>query len=390
MEKNNRPKLLFLDGIRGISALYVVLYHSQLFTGYGFHIDDLSIGLRPLSLFLSFGHYSIAIFIVLSGFCLTIPVVISDDIKLRGGFWEYIKRRALRILPPYYFALLIFIGMITLIPILQTPIGTAWDSKIPLDSHSIISHLLVVHNLSEEWIYKIDGPMWSVATEWQIYFLFPLLLIIWRKFGILFSIATALLLSFLPLLLLPKTLNFSWIHPWYLSLFGFGMVSANIVYSKKVIYQLIRDKIIWNLLPYVCLVFLIIYLIISHQFINFPLVISELIVGGIFSIALIHYSVLEINGEEKSRVLNFLNKKIILSLGSFSYSIYLIHSPFLGLFNLLTLNIPFTIDQRLSMMLLVSVPLSLSISYLFYYFVERKAIQIAQKLTKYSLKNAIA
>ena len=37
----------------------------------------------------------------------------------------------------------------------------------------IASHLLLVHNLSERWIFKIDPPMWSVATEWQIYLLFP-------------------------------------------------------------------------------------------------------------------------------------------------------------------------------------------------------------------------
>ena len=35
------------------------------------------------------------------------------------------------------------------------------------------SHLFLVHNLSEGWIFKIDPPMWSVATEWQIYLLFP-------------------------------------------------------------------------------------------------------------------------------------------------------------------------------------------------------------------------
>jgi peptidoglycan/LPS O-acetylase OafA/YrhL len=123
---------------------------------------------RVLKRAFSYGHYSVAVFIVLSGFCLALPVALSPDRQLRGGFGRYIRRRALRILPPYFAALFLFIALIAVTPLLQTPAGTAWDSKIPMTKGAVLSHVALIHNVIPGLNYRIDGPMWSVATEWQI------------------------------------------------------------------------------------------------------------------------------------------------------------------------------------------------------------------------------
>ena len=86
----------FLDGLRGLSALFVVLHHA---TG-GVPREDVSRWLfRITSLLFLDGHYAVAVFIVLSGFSLMLPVVRSPDHRLRGGFLGYLKRCAWRILP---------------------------------------------------------------------------------------------------------------------------------------------------------------------------------------------------------------------------------------------------------------------------------------------------
>ena len=74
--------------------------------------------------------------------------------------------------------------LIALIPGLQRAERVRWDRALPaFEPGVVLSHLLLVHNLDERWIFKVDPPLWSVATEWQIYWLFPGLLAVWRRHG---------------------------------------------------------------------------------------------------------------------------------------------------------------------------------------------------------------
>lgn len=102
--QGQKIRIDFLDGIRGASALFVVFFHAMLFTGNGLQ-DSHNILLNLIKQVVSIGHISVSIFIVLSGFCLAIPVV-RNNFFLKGGFKTYIERRANRIIMPYYFALL--------------------------------------------------------------------------------------------------------------------------------------------------------------------------------------------------------------------------------------------------------------------------------------------
>jgi peptidoglycan/LPS O-acetylase OafA/YrhL len=104
-----RVHIDFLDGIRGLACLYVAMYHAAIFAGhYGLarasHGEEYSALGNAIKFLTSFGHYGVAVFIVLSGFCLAIPVARDAGLNLRGGIGEYLKRRARRILPTYYAA----------------------------------------------------------------------------------------------------------------------------------------------------------------------------------------------------------------------------------------------------------------------------------------------
>src|SRR5689334_14248080 len=87
-------RLAFLDGIRGLAALYVVFHHAYLFT----RSDRSSAITQELW---GQGRVAVDIFIVLSGFCLMLPVVQSSVKCVPGGFLKYFLRRAARILPAY-------------------------------------------------------------------------------------------------------------------------------------------------------------------------------------------------------------------------------------------------------------------------------------------------
>lgn len=93
-----RPHLSYLDGLRGLAAPYVILYHifdsATQITG-----KPLSPALFHFFGWLYHGHLAVAVFIVLSGYCLMLPVAQSKDGRLRGEMREFVGRRAKRILP---------------------------------------------------------------------------------------------------------------------------------------------------------------------------------------------------------------------------------------------------------------------------------------------------
>src|SRR6187402_3297719 len=124
-------RLEYLDGLRALAALYVCATHIA-YSNFG----NVLFG----------GSWAVACFIVLSGFCLSLPVERSGE--LRGGALEFIKRRAWRILPAYY-------GALVLTWVLGEHRGAA----------SVISHILLIHNMSPAWVYSLDAPTWSLATE---------------------------------------------------------------------------------------------------------------------------------------------------------------------------------------------------------------------------------
>ena len=87
-----RPRLIFLDGLRGFTALYVVLHH--------IHSELVQHGLTGTfeiaTRFLQLGHYAVGVFIVISGFSLMLPVAMSSNLHIDGGLLRYLSRRARR------------------------------------------------------------------------------------------------------------------------------------------------------------------------------------------------------------------------------------------------------------------------------------------------------
>ena len=189
-----RPHLAHLDGLRGLAALVVVASHCWA-ECYPNAMARRPVGLTArLAVGLGFGHWAVVVFLVLSGYCLALPLVGGDG-RLRGGVADFYRRRARRILPPYFAALALSLGLIY--TLIGTRNGTHWDYALSprhfgVDRRGLLWAVLLVGDWAGS--YQVNHAFWSVQVEAKIYLLFPLLAWAGRRWSLLQSaIATAVL-----------------------------------------------------------------------------------------------------------------------------------------------------------------------------------------------------
>jgi peptidoglycan/LPS O-acetylase OafA/YrhL len=372
-------RLDYLDGLRATAALYVVLFHA----GAGFITGELPALARGLRRCLAFGHHAVAVFIVLSGYCLMLPVVRGDG-RLSGGWQGYLGRRAWRILPPYYAALFASLLLLWAVPVLHTSTGTIWDETSPaLAPGPIWTHLLLVHNLFPSWTYRINGPLWSVATEWQIYFFLPLVLLpVWRRGGLLVTLLLGFALGCAPLWLVPSVAG-RWI-PWYLGLFAFGMCAAGVGFSNRSFERYLRERVPWKLVTWLLVACCLLggNLLVNAWFRFMPL--SDALVGATTATLLVYYTKCELGpaGQRRPALLRLFESRALVRLGHFSYSLYLIHLPVVALCYFALRPIALSATARMLAMIALGLPASLATAYVFFLVVERRFIGRPPALVK--------
>ena len=99
------------------------------------------------------------------------------------------------------------------------------------DLENLFAHGLLIHNWFESYEFTFDSPMWSIALEWQLYFVFTfILLVLWRRFGILATLMIALIVGIAPHFMFNQAFDFVW--PWFLGLFALGMFGQKFVFPK--------------------------------------------------------------------------------------------------------------------------------------------------------------
>jgi len=346
--------------------LAVAVYHTILYTGLA---GTAALAFPQIFALVRNGFLGVPIFIVLSGFVLMLPVVRSGAYRLPKGLKNFIFRRFRRIVPPYWVALILSITLIALVPVMRVQSGTQWDNKIPITTDDVVGHFLLIQNFLGG-ITKINGPMWSVSIEWQIYFLMPLMLLpLWRRFGAWFTISVVAALSLAPSaliavheltgrfdVLVPLAKAYARQHPWFVLLFALGMVAAELAGNPEV-----RAKWLW--LP-TLVVGAFVYL--WADFAQANRAVSETLVG--VAIALLLVWLAKNTSAATSRL---LSSAPLVRLGGMSYSIYLIHSPLLALGNMITLPIGLQPGAQLALMYFVVLPLALLASWMFHLLVER-------------------
>jgi peptidoglycan/LPS O-acetylase OafA/YrhL len=186
-----KGRLVELDSIRGLAALWVYAYHTWQFSGspqlemscLGFAFDGLA-GVHH-------GPAGVDLFMVLSGFCLFWPLTWTPD---RPWQWrEYAARRARRILPAYYAAIVYAILLPVALVLLVRRLG--WQANMqPLPSPwQVATHLTLTHTFFRETWDGITGAFWSMGLEAQFYAVFPFFIMAWRRFKVRAIVYTAIL-----------------------------------------------------------------------------------------------------------------------------------------------------------------------------------------------------
>ena len=165
-----------LDAMRGIAIMAVFLFH-LLGTTFGtdslkwkvyfadFHASNSSLSLLPVT----YGWAGVAIFFVVSGFCIHLSHIKTAERDFRGFF----IRRFFRIYPPYLLCLFIFFFV------------PPWGCFSLPHPHilQLLVHVFNVHNFNAKSFYGINPSFWSIAVEVQLYAIYPLLLWIVRRIG---------------------------------------------------------------------------------------------------------------------------------------------------------------------------------------------------------------
>jgi peptidoglycan/LPS O-acetylase OafA/YrhL len=327
----SKPHLLYLDGLRAVAALYVCMHHAMMEYKV---IPANSLEKIFLTLFKS-GHYAVNLFIVISGFSLMLPAVRKN--YQVASVWEFYKRRVIRIIPPYYIAMLLSLLLIWFF--IDFPTGSVWDKCIPVTPRNIITHIFLINDLFISDVYKINHAFWSIPVECRIYVFFPLLLLIWRKFGpgaVALSAVTISGLLYLSLKLLRTQyadidLVTAGVHP-YIILFTLGMLATDVSFSNSKMARL-ADKLPWGILLIVSCGIFVFYKSRVTFYVDENGNLENNIVDVLFG--LICFCLLVICSKEKyaSSYLSVARKtfsfKPLASTGLFAYSIYLIHAPLL-------------------------------------------------------------
>ena len=168
-----------LDGLRGLMALWVVLGHSCLLTGFHFPLLD-----QP--------SYAVDGFMMLSGFLMTYHYILRKDKEpwnFKSTWTAFWTRRFFRLSPLYY---------LLLVPTyLLMPLYVNWRAQIdsatgqvfrfagapPVDWKNVLLHVSYLFGLVPAYSSSLTIPDWSLSLEMQFYFAFPFLMLLAARVG---------------------------------------------------------------------------------------------------------------------------------------------------------------------------------------------------------------
>ena len=303
-------RLAGLEGLRGLTALYVVVNHVFLRAFPGYPVEH-----APFwAAWLIYGRFAVVVFIVLSGFSLALS-------PARHG-WRldavssFARRRARRILPPYWAALAFSLAVAWLI-VPQPGRG------VP-NFTSVVVNGLLVQNIVPA--HSPNAAFWSMAVEAQLYIAFPLLLLMVRRWGAIVMLATVTLVVAAVGIVGPHVAHLDTFviqsPPDLAALFAVGILAAGIVGASRA-----RQQWPWPRLALAAAA---------------PVLVTVWMQGSVWTLDHLYWIDLSLGPAiacllaalatgRPAPLLRLLDARPIRSLGSFSYSLYLTHAPIVAI-----------------------------------------------------------
>jgi len=360
MASNKSVRLDYIDGLRALAAIMVYVCHVWDFTDG--HSQD---WWNPIHI----GHTGVHLFLLLSGFCIFWPFANGKTMTLK----EFARRRFHRIGPPFYAAFLLF----AIIALAFHRLHIDWPELQSVNlsglARQAASHALFIHNLLPNHIMAVAGPFWSIGLEVQLYIGLPILAAIAVRWGMGKALLFAAIITLSYRLYigwyigglnrwggvdptLAYALNYSFLGRWME--FAMGMFAATLV---------ARGTRIPSIVPLGWIGFLMLAGMVwfTHHFGSFYWLTDPL-----FGCA--YFCLLMSAARQASLWHRFLTTKWLGRIGFMSYSIYLMHSPFLRWFIYLTdKHIHSALAVFWMAMLIFPLPIY-GISLIFFQLVERR------------------
>ncbi len=149
-------KLAYIDALRGIAILLVILGHCTQFgtNNYG----------HFLKLFLGKCEYGVQLFYIASAFTLFLSF--NNRIKKENSpYLNFFIRRFFRIAPMFYTAVIFYLVH-----------GNSWTDNVPISIYSkVVPQFLLINGFSPYWMSSVVPGGWSVGLEMSFYMLIPFL-----------------------------------------------------------------------------------------------------------------------------------------------------------------------------------------------------------------------
>ena len=368
-QTDGRPHLRYLDGIRGLAALYVVLDHIWLF-GSGGTLAARTGMAGAATNWLWYGHTAVDVFIVLSGFCLILPVGETGTIK--GGARAFFLKRARRILPPYFAALLLCAAL---------RLFAQHFAPQHLDHRLTAGAMLANGLLLEDVLPRfnlLNQPFWSVALEWKIYFAFPLIVVLLWRYGPVAALGAAAAagygLTWL-LHLADPTMTLDHSCPWYLLLFATGCCAGMVAAKPREAVRRGPFLLLTGVLAAASIGLLWLFPVAPAGHPNtyvqgMPL--TDPAIGGLAAMLLIWLG-WEAKAGRNSPLLSFFSWRPLVKLGTFAYSIYLVHFPLVSMLHQMFHRLPGPVWIAFAF---ACIPLIVGAAYLFFLAFERPFLRV--------------
>lgn len=373
-----RPRYNYVEGLRALACLTVVLNHAVAEAFPVLYRVEIPSMLAFLKLWFAFGHHAVTAFIVVSGFCLGLPLA-GGDFSKPVAFGQFMARRIARIIPPYYAALII--SLLVCFTMFKYPAGMHFDFSSHPRPTDIAAHFLLIQNVFGTG--QINYSLWSIATELHIYLLFPFLVALLRKrFGWLIAAGIALLAYVISYLATDSRLDRAAIH--FVGAFICGMGASWVTKSGHQVATRLRTFAGWpfifvgglggvvmwtKMLPFA-----------RYQEMQLPHDAIVMVAISALLIACVN---------TKSLFRTVLEWQPFVWIGERSYSLYLLHVPIqAALLKVAISTLDLSHTERLIFLLTVGFGILLGLTWIFHRVVEIPAMALSRRMSQ--LKQAAA
>ncbi|MFS8147990.1 acyltransferase family protein [Rhizobium sp. BR 249] len=360
-----------LDGLRGLAALWFLVGHAHILTGFKVPvIGDPELG--------------VDLFIMLSGF-----LMVFHYQRRRGREpWEatstwvtFWVRRYFRIAPLYYVML---VAALTLGPFIYDArmVIDAFNGVPPqlasryLDSSlsNYLAHVSFLFGVSRSYSFRTALPDWSIGLEMQFYAALPFIMLIVGRVGWIKGITGVAALGALAAYLSHR-IGYTFVMPTFLPLkmhvFAAGMLLAGALWTNER-----RAYLFAGFAGYLVIAPLGGEMDWLHQITRIVLVLTFF--------ALIHTARLPSAAAKMARpVSEWLGNRFFHNLGELSFGAYLVHllimQPVIAyLIGAVDVSAP----VRWALTLLITVPIVYALAWVGYNFIEMPGQNIGKELTK--------